>query len=82
MRALGDNLNVEIDLSKMKISPEDENLLFICSDGITTVMNNAEIEMILSSNTDNLQAIENEIAAVVTQRGAPDNYTFILIKVE
>ena len=82
MRALGDNLNVEIDLSKMKISPEDENLFFICSDGITTVMNNAEIEMILSSNPDNLQAIENEIAAVVTQRGAPDNYTFILIKVE
>ncbi len=82
MRALGDNLNVEIDLSKMKISPDDENLFFICSDGVTTVVDNTELEMIMSINYDDMEVIESELASTINQRGAPDNYTFILIKVE
>ncbi|MBZ0201114.1 MAG: hypothetical protein K8H86_14675, partial [Ignavibacteriaceae bacterium] len=82
MRALGDNLNVEIDFSKMKISQDDKNLFFICSDGVTTVLDNSELEMIMNINYDNLDIIQSEIASTIDKRGAPDNYTFILIKVE
>ena len=77
MRALGDSDNVEVDVSKMKINASDFGKFFICTDGVTTVVQNDELEKIL--NNDNVHYISEVIANLVEKRGAPDNYTFVII---
>ncbi len=77
MRALGDSENVEVDVSKLKINPDDSSKFFICTDGVTTVIQNNELEEILIS--DNSHYISEVIANLVEKRGAPDNYTFVII---
>ena len=77
MRALGDSDNVEVDVSKMKINAADFGKFFICTDGVTTVVQNDELEKIL--NNDNVHYISEVIANLVEKRGAPDNYTFVII---
>ncbi|MGA8263201.1 MAG: Stp1/IreP family PP2C-type Ser/Thr phosphatase [Ignavibacteriaceae bacterium] len=77
MRALGDSENIEIDLSKLKISTTDFGKFFICTDGVTTVLQNDELEKILVN--DNVHYISEVIANLVEKRGAPDNFTFVII---
>jgi serine/threonine protein phosphatase PrpC len=77
MRALGDSDNVEVDTSKLKISREDSGKFFVCTDGVTTVLQNDELESILVN--DNPHYISEAIANLVEKRGAPDNYTFVII---
>jgi serine/threonine protein phosphatase PrpC len=77
MRALGDSENVEVDTSKLKISREDSGKSFVCTDGVTTVLQNDELESILVNN--NPHYISEAIASLVEKRGAPDNYTFVII---
>ena len=77
MRALGDSENVEVDVSKLKINPDDSSKFFICTDGVTTVIQNNELEEILIN--DNAHYISEVIANLVEKRGAPDNYTFVII---
>lgn len=77
MRALGDSENVEVDISKLKINPNDSGKFFICTDGVTTVLHNDELENILVN--DNAHYISEVIANLVEKRGAPDNYTFVII---
>jgi PPM family protein phosphatase len=76
MRAIGDNQDVEIDLSKIKINEGDSSKFFICSDGVTAVIKDYEIENLL-----NLYPIEDaseKFIKVIEERGAPDNYTFVI----
>jgi PPM family protein phosphatase len=77
MRAVGDTNNLEVDASKIKLSAKEETLFFICTDGVTTVINNEELEQILCSNFDKIPEIIKE---AVEKGGAPDNFSFILIK--
>ena len=77
MRALGDSENVEVDVSKLKINPAEFDKFFICTDGVTTVIQNDELEKIL--NNENVHYISEVIANLVEKRGAPDNYTFVII---
>ena len=44
MRALGDNPLIEIDLSKQKLNPKDEHKFFICTDGVTAVVPDSELQ--------------------------------------
>ncbi len=77
MRALGDSNSLEVDLSKLKINPNDSSKFFICTDGVTTVLNNNELEKLLVNK--NIHYISEMIANLVEKRGAPDNYTFVII---
>ena len=77
MRALGDSDKIEVDLSKLKINTNDFGKFFICTDGVTAVLQNDELEKIL--NNDNVHYISEVIANLVEKRGAPDNYTFVII---
>ena len=77
MRALGDSENVEVDVSKLKINPAEFGKFFVCTDGVTTVLQNDELEKILNNN--NVHYISEVIANMVEKRGAPDNYTFVII---
>ena len=75
MRALGDNSKVEIDLSKIKLNPSDDYLFFMCTDGVTGVMNDNELENIFLD----YDKINETLSNLILKRGAPDNFSFVII---
>lgn len=77
-KALGDNLFIEPDISKIKLNEYEKNSFFICSDGITNVISDNELEEIL--NISDMEEKKNQIIKLVKQRGAPDDYSFIYIE--
>lgn len=78
IKALGDNPVIEPDISKIKLNMRDENKFFICSDGVSNLINNDELEDILSLNDFN--EIKNKLVKLIKIRGAADDYSFILIE--
>jgi protein phosphatase len=77
MRAIGDNLNLDIDLSKQKLNAKDDYKFLLCTDGITSVIHDSELQDILKVKDSN--SISKKLSHIIEDRGAPDNYTFILI---
>lgn len=77
MRALGDNPSVEADVSKLNLI-FDEVKFFLCSDGVTAVIDDVKLERILSSK--DLDQIQKDIIENVEKGGAPDNFSFILLE--
>ena len=78
MRALGDSDSVEIDLSKLKLVPSDSYKFLVCTDGVTNVINNDELEKLLG-NKDSGNIAEN-LTSLIEKRGAPDNFSFIILE--
>lgn len=76
MRAIGDNEDIEIDLSKLKLNENDSLSFFVCSDGVTAVMKDIEIEALLKSSK--LEDISERLVKIIEDRGAPDNYSFVI----
>ncbi len=77
MRAVGEQPDIDIDLSKQKNNNNDQNKYFLCSDGVTAVINDEELQDILR-NTD-LEVISDTLYKLIIERGAPDNFSFIII---
>lgn len=77
MKALGDASDVEADLSKLRLLLKDNVKFFICSDGVSGVVNDEELEEIITNNEADL--ISQKLSKLIEDRGAPDNYTFVLI---
>jgi PPM family protein phosphatase len=75
MRALGDKSSIEIDLYKMDLENTTKYLFFLCTDGVTTVVKDDEIQAILS-DYDN---IKESLSDLINERGAPDNFTFVCV---
>ena len=75
MRALGDNPSIEIDLNKISLNLYDDCLFFLCTDGVTTVVKDTELEEILSKSC----YIKETLSELINQRGAPDNFSFVCI---
>ena len=78
MRALGDSDSVEIDLSKLKLVPSDSYKFLVCTDGVTNVINNDELEKLLG-NKDSGNIAEN-LTSLIEKRGAPDNFSFVILE--
>lgn len=81
-RAIGDSSSVEIDLSKMNLSSEMNNSgydlkFFMCTDGVSGVINDSELQAVLEES--NLKKISERLSLLIEERGAPDNYSFIVI---
>lgn len=76
-KAIGDEQKPEIDLSKMLLSDGKPLRFFICTDGVTCVVNDEELNKILSIPDINVSS-ENLIS-LINDRGAPDNFSFVLI---
>lgn len=77
MRALGDNPSIEIDLSKQRLNQKDDYKFFICTDGVTGVIPDSELQDFL--RLKDINAISDNLSRVIVERGAPDNYTFVII---
>jgi PPM family protein phosphatase len=76
MRAMGDNSELEVDTSKLKLNASESIKFFLCSDGVTAVLRDYEIENIL--NIYSMEEASEKFIKVIEERGAPDNYTFVI----
>jgi protein phosphatase len=79
IKALGDNQFIEPDLSKIRLNENEENRLFICSDGVSNLISNSELEKVL--NYDDLEEIKSSLIKMIKLRGAKDDYSFIIIEI-
>lgn len=76
-RALGESIDIEVDLSKIKLKKKENNKFLVCTDGVSGVLNDSEIEKFINGN--NLSNIAAKMSRLIEDRGAPDNYSFVLL---
>jgi PPM family protein phosphatase len=79
-RALGNRLDVEIDAFTVNLEAND--LLLICSDGLTSMLDDSEIEAILQSHDGRLDDAADHLVDQANEAGGDDNITLVLLKVE
>lgn len=78
MNALGDSYDINVDTSKLILNSNDSHRFFICSDGVTAVIKNKELEKILKIK--NMDQCIRELDHKIQFRGAPDDYSVIIIE--
>ena len=78
MNALGDSQDIKIDTSKLILNARDSHRFLICSDGVTAVINNIELGKIL--RIKNIDDCISELDQKIQLRGAPDDYSIIIIE--
>lgn len=78
IKALGENSTIQPDISKIKVNDNDMNKFLICSDGVTNLVSNKELEEIL--NYSDQELMKNKIIQLVKKRGASDDYSFIIVE--
>jgi serine/threonine protein phosphatase PrpC len=76
-RAVGSAPDIELDSIDGDIRAGDQFLL--ASDGLTRLM--SEDELAAAQDADNLELLADHWVEVALARGAPDNLTFILVRV-
>jgi PPM family protein phosphatase len=79
-RALGDETSIEVDLFKLDLTPGEKICFLVCTDGVTGTISNDELELIFQSGDINI--ISQKISGLVEERGAPDNYSFVLMGID
>lgn len=77
-RALGIGPTVTIDLIVDK--PRSDDIYLLCSDGLTKMLSDAEIQNVLNESTD-LQKKVDKFISTANERGGKDNITVLLVKV-
>ncbi|MEA2477113.1 MAG: family protein phosphatase, partial [Actinomycetota bacterium] len=75
-RALGVDSDVQVDLVSLRL--EDGDRILLCSDGLTTMLENPDVSQVLSNENDPQAAAENLIHAA-NAAGGEDNITAIVI---
>ncbi len=78
-RALGVDLEVAAEIRDYQIEPEDIYLL--CSDGLTDMLNEADIVRVLLQNAGNLQQAADMLVQQANENGGRDNISVVLLRV-
>ncbi|MEN6625568.1 MAG: Stp1/IreP family PP2C-type Ser/Thr phosphatase [Candidatus Sumerlaeia bacterium] len=78
-RALGNRSDVEVDIKTVEPRPGD--LFLICSDGLTGMAEDHEIQSILLKSGDNLEAGCQALIDASNKAGGIDNISVVLVKV-
>lgn len=76
-KAIGDSRIPEVDSSKMLLTKQAGSKFFVCTDGVTCVVSNYEIEKLLEK--DDLNEISCKLNRLIDRRGAPDNFSYVLV---
>ena len=80
MRVLGDvDASPELDLATFEVEPGERWLL--CSDGLTAVLRDSDIEGVLRGTKD-LQECVDTLVELTLAGGSPDNVTVAVIEIE
>lgn len=77
-RALGTSRRVEVDVEEGRARPGDVFLL--CSDGLTDMLPDAELESLLGGEDDPEEAADRLVSAA-NRAGGEDNVTVVLVRV-
>ncbi|MGH9324794.1 MAG: Stp1/IreP family PP2C-type Ser/Thr phosphatase [Vicinamibacteria bacterium] len=78
-RALGGRPDLEVDVQSLSLQPEDR--LLLCSDGLTTMLDDEEIRRIVLEGEGGVDQVD-ELIAAANRSGGEDNTTAILLKVD
>ena len=76
-RALGLHPNVEIET--LSHTPEENDLLLVCSDGLSNKLSAKEIQQMLSESKNDLEASVHLLIQKAKDKGGEDNITAVLI---
>jgi protein phosphatase len=79
-RALGVEAEVDVDLIVLDAMPGD--IVLMCSDGLTDMMDDAALAEVLEHYGPNIQAGAIQLIAEANSRGGRDNVSVILARVE
>lgn len=79
-RALGGKPELQVDLLVHKIEPQD--MLLLCSDGLTGMLPDDEIARVIRESGSDLEHIANALVAAANERGGEDNITVLLVRFE
>jgi serine/threonine protein phosphatase PrpC len=77
-RAVGVEDDVEIDITMEPVRLESGDALVLCSDGLTNVVEDDEIQQLVT--TKSAQTAVERLIQLAKERGAPDNVTVQIIK--
>ena len=78
MRALGANITVEMDVFDVE---KDVEGIFLCSDGLTNMLDDEQIELVLDSNLSSDEKVQKLINKA-NNRGGTDNISVAYLKKE
>lgn len=78
-RALGVNEAVEPDFFEVELKEGD--IVLMCSDGLTNMLEDDTIEKVIRENADDLQAATERLVKLANQNGGKDNIAVIIVKV-
>ena len=78
-RAIGTRVRVEPDLAYESV--EDNDLYFMCSDGLTDLVRDDQIELLLNQNPEPKQGAKALIQRVYGE-GARDNVTIVMVRID
>jgi serine/threonine protein phosphatase PrpC len=78
-RALGTDLDVDVDSFSVEAKPGD--LFLICSDGLTSMIDDETILGIVEQRRDDLTAVAKELVAAANRSGGEDNITVVFFEI-
>ena len=76
-RALGANEDLEIDFFEIEL--DDKDMILMCTDGLTNMMDDDEIKDIVISDSDDCDAIVERLIRKANGYGGKDNITVVLV---
>lgn len=64
-----------------RLKPMQNDILLLCSDGLSNEINSADMQRIVSSNIDSLEVAAAKLVELANERGGKDNITVILARI-
>jgi PPM family protein phosphatase len=77
-RALGGKVDLQVDMQAQPMEAED--ILLVCSDGLTTMVSDEEIARVLAEAHGDIEAGASGLIAEANARGGEDNITVVLLQ--
>jgi protein phosphatase len=65
-----------------RLLPQRNDVLLLCSDGLSNKIGSSDMQRIILDNFDQLQIAAAELVKEANQRGGEDNITLILVKLK
>jgi protein phosphatase len=79
-RALGTDRDVDVDVFTVRAEPGD--LFLLCSDGLTTMVDDEEILSVVSERRGDLEATARDLVSRANRGGGEDNITVVFFELE
>jgi protein phosphatase len=77
MRALGDKTSILVDHESFSFDKNRRWKFLLCSDGVSNVLSKSDLDKMLQP--DDLDSISKSFSQLIEDRGAPDNYSYVII---